>query len=156
MKLPLPLHKYDENGRVKPPLTLMLALVFLARSIVVFIASLSFREDGGLLLSLFYPDKYQFYLSLSSAIPALVLIFLIGFREKLWKGDKAKVFYLLPWLIGIVLCIDIILQFYIITKLHFVFSWPSAISLLVTMLIVWYLFLSASVKALFKDWPLKE
>ncbi|MDT0581746.1 MULTISPECIES: DUF2919 domain-containing protein [Alteromonadaceae] len=156
MKLPLPLHKYDENGRVKPPLMLMLSLVFLARSIVVFIASLSFREDGGLLLSLFYPDKYQFYLSLSSAIPALVLIFVIGFREKIWKAGKAKLFYVLPWFIGIVLCVDILLQLYIVTKLHFQFSWPSALSLLVTMLIVWYLFLSANVKVLIKDWPLKE
>jgi hypothetical protein len=156
MKLPLPLHKYDENGRVKPPLMLMLSLIFLARSMVVFIASLSFREDGGLLLSLFYPDKYQFYLSLSSAVPALFLIFLIGFREKLWQANRAKVFLILPWLIGIVLCIDILLQLYIITKLHFEFSWPSATSLLVTMLIVWYLFLSTSIKALFKDWPLKE
>lgn len=47
-------------------------------------------------------------------------------------------------------------QLYIVTKLHFQFSWPSALSLLVTMLILWYLFLSASVKALIKDWPLKE
>lgn len=156
MKLPLPLHKYDDNGRVKPPPMLMLSLLFFARSIVVFIASLSFREDGGLLLSLFYPDKYQFYLSLSSAVPALLVIFLIGFREKLWQADKARVFYALPWLIGFVLFIDTSLQLYIIAKLHFQFSWPSALSLLVTMLIIWYLFLSTSIKVLFRDWPLKE
>jgi hypothetical protein len=156
MKMVLPLHYYDENGRVKPPLFLMLSLVFLARSIVVFIASLSFREDGGLLLSVFYPDKYQFYLTLASAIPSVALLLFIGFRERIWKAQRSSLFIILPFALALILIYDLCVQLYIISQQHFVYSWPMASTLLITLVIIWYLMLSKTLRILIRDWRARD
>ncbi|WP_229333450.1 DUF2919 domain-containing protein [Glaciecola sp. MH2013] len=148
----LPLHCYDDNGRIKPPLLLMFALIFFARSVVVFIASLSFRQDGSLLLSIFYPDKYQFYLTLLGSLLSVSVLFLIGFREKIWKTGRARVFVALPVLLAIICAFDLGLQLYIIAQQGYLFSWPMATIFLITLLIIWYLLLSKHLREILRDW----
>jgi hypothetical protein len=154
MKLKLPLHKYDEAGRVKPPWLLFVCLCFMARGIVVFIASLSFRQDGGLLLSIFYPVKYQFYLSLLTAIPAILTLFFLGFRERIWKAGKGVVYIGLPILLSYLLLSDLFIQIYILRAQHFAFAWPTALSLLSVMLFCWYLLRSKHMRIMLADWRL--
>jgi hypothetical protein len=156
MKLKLPLHKYDEAGRVKPPWLLFLCLCFLARGIVVFIASLSFRQDGGLLLSLFYPLKYQFYLSLLTAIPAILILFFLGFRERVWKANKGSLYLVLPVVLGYLIISDLLIQIYILRAQYFAFAWPKALTLFSVLLFAWYLVTSKHMRIMLADWRLNS
>mgnify|MGYP000181844934 CR=1 FL=1 len=156
MKIRLPLHKYDEAGRVKPPWLLFLCLCFLARGIVVFIASLSFRQDGGLLLSLFYPLKHQFYLSLLTAIPAIMTLLFLGFRERVWKASLGKFYIGLPIVLGYLIISDIVIQLYILRAQYFAFAWPKALALFSVLLLAWYLVTSKHMRIMLADWRLNS
>lgn len=156
MKLKLPLHKYDEAGRVKPPWLLFLCLCFLARGIVVFIASLSFRQDGGLLLSIFYPLKYQFYLSLLTAIPAIMTLLFVGFRERIWNAGKGALYLAVPVLLAYLIASDLIIQLYILREQHFAFAWPTALTLFSVLLFAWYLISSKHMRIMLSDWQLNS
>jgi hypothetical protein len=147
MKMKLPLYKYDEAGRVKPPWLLFLCLCFLARGIVVFIASLSFRQDGGLLLSIFYPLKYQFYLSLFTALPAI---------ERVWKAHRGGFYAGLPLVIAYLIISDVIIQLYILRAQHFAFAWPTALTLFSVFLFAWYLVTSKHLRIMLADWRLNS
>ena len=46
MKLLLPLKYYDDAGRVKPAVALYFCIVFLSRSLLILIGSISVRENG--------------------------------------------------------------------------------------------------------------
>jgi hypothetical protein len=154
MKLKLPLHKYDDAGRVKPPWLLFLGLCFFARSILVFIASLSFRQDSSLLLSVFYPIKYQFYLSLFTAIPALLTLLFFGLRDRIWKANRGELYLSLAPLLAYLIISDLIIQIYILRGQHFEFAWPTALSLLFGILFGWYLLVSKHVRLMLADWRL--
>ncbi|MFT6330728.1 MAG: hypothetical protein ACJAYN_002674 [Bermanella sp.] len=156
MKMKLPLYKYDEAGRVKPPWLLFLCLCFLARGIVVFIASLSFRQDGGLLLSIFYPLKYQFYLSLLTALPAILTLLFLGFRERVWKADRGGFYAGLPVVIAYLVISDLIIQLYILRAQHFAFAWPTALTLFSAFLFAWYLVTSKHLRIMLADWRLNS
>lgn len=156
MRLKLPLHKYDDAGRVKPPWMLFLALCFFARGIVVFIASLSFRQDGGLLLGVFYPLKYQFYLSLLTAVPALITLVFFGFRERVWKANRAWLYVSLPTIFSYLVISDLAIQIYILRDQHFAFAWPTALTLISVLAIGWYLFVSKHMKTMLSDWRLNS
>lgn len=156
MKLKLPLHKYDDAGRVKPPWLLFLCLCFLARGIVVFIASLSFRQDGGLLLTIFYPLKYQFYLSLLTAVPALMTLLFLGFRERVWKADGGKFYVILPVLLAYLCVSDFVIQVYILRAQQFAFAWPTALTLFSVLLFTWYLLSSKHMRIMLSDWRLNS
>ncbi|MFT4732987.1 MAG: hypothetical protein ACI89W_002017 [Gammaproteobacteria bacterium] len=156
MKIKLPLHKYDEAGRVKPPWLLFLCLCFLARGIVVFIASLSFRQDGGLLLSIFYPLKYQFYLSLLTAIPAIMTLLFLGFRERVWKASLGNFYIGLPIVLGYLIISDVVIQLYILRAQYFAFAWPKALTLFSVLLLAWYLVTSKHMRIMLADWRLNS
>lgn len=156
MRLKLPLHHYDEAGRIKPPWLLFLCLCFLARGIVVFIASLSFRQDGGLLLSVFYPLKYQFYLSLLTAIPAFMTLFFLGFRERIWKAGNGGLYVALPVVLTYLITSDLIIQLYILRAQRFAFAWPTALTLFAVLLFAWYLLRSKHMRIMLADWRLNS
>ncbi len=156
MKLKLPLHKYDEAGRVKPPWLFFLCLCFMARGIVVFVASLSFRQDGGLLLSIFYPLKYQFYLSLLTAIPAIMTLLFVGFRERIWKAGKGALYLAVPAVLAYLIASDLIIQIYILRAQQFAFAWPTALTLFSVLLFAWYLISSKHMRIMLADWRLNS
>lgn len=73
-----PLQFYTQSGDLKPPTYFNLGLLFLARTWVLLIISVTSRETGNQLLSIFYPDKTHFYLGLASGLIAIILFFLAG------------------------------------------------------------------------------
>ena len=92
MKMLLPLEYYDDAGRVKPAVALYFCIVFLSRSLLILIGSVSVRENSEQLLALFYPEKQYLYISLAIAFPAFLALLLLGFREKIWLAEKLWMF----------------------------------------------------------------
>jgi len=152
MKILLPLKYYDEAGRVKPTAALYTCIAFLSRSLLILVGSVSVRENGEQLLALFYPDKQYLYISLAIAFPAFVTLLLLGFREKIWHADRCWMFsFIKPLLIFSVLA-DLALHTMLASIKHWQFSWVIAVTLLVDLLICYFLVKDKHTQLMLKDW----
>ncbi|MFC4699107.1 DUF2919 family protein [Glaciecola siphonariae] len=152
MPLKFPLHHYDEAGRLKPPLLLYAFLLFLCRGFLLLIISLSFREDSSRMMSLFFPNKWDFYLSLLPSIPALIILILFAQRSKIWLNERQSWFKVVPILFVIALVGDIAIQLNILSRLDFRFSLTHGLSILLALIGLIYAHKSRHVRELPIDW----
>lgn len=72
-----PVH-YDAHGRLRLPFLFWLVLLLQARTWVLFVIAGASREQGTVLLNLFYPDHDNFWLGLIPGIPAVLAFLLSG------------------------------------------------------------------------------
>ncbi|HFZ8995740.1 TPA: DUF2919 domain-containing protein [Citrobacter freundii] len=80
---------YDGEGRLRLPFLFWCVLLLQARTWVLFIIAGASREQGGALLTLFYPDHDNFWLGLLPGIPAVLAFLLSGRRSRfprLWRA----------------------------------------------------------------------
>ncbi len=152
----LPLHYYDAEGRIKPNRLMYLSLLFLIRGYLVFIASLSYRQDPSLILSLFYPDKGYFYFSLLLGLPALLIMGMVFWRHKLVEGRARVVFRPVRYMLLFSLAIDGVFHLLMAHQGHWQFSWVIALTLLLDMLFAAYWYRSRTLKLMLKDWQYKS
>ncbi|MFC3120637.1 DUF2919 domain-containing protein [Agaribacter flavus] len=157
MQLEFPLSHYDEGGRLKPPLFLYFVLLFFCRGIVIFVVALSVPNDSSRMMEIFYPEKYDFYLSLMSAVPAVLALVLLSRRYSIWQQSKQRLFSFLFALLVMASLIDLSLQIYIVNKLSYSFSISRALTLGGAVLALSYVLKSKHIRHLRKDWskPLK-
>ncbi|MGY0576379.1 MAG: DUF2919 domain-containing protein [Paraglaciecola chathamensis] len=156
MRLLLPLKYYDEAGRIKPANSFLWCLFFLCRPVWVFIASLTFRQDSGALLALFYPDNYYFYLSLGIAFPALLVVLLISFRAKLWNTRARLIFRAITPLVMLSLIMDIVFHVSMASKQHWEFSWLVALTLLLDSINLYWVKKNLHLRLMTRDWAKEE
>lgn len=152
MKLVVPLQHYDEAGRIKPPAMFWVILLYLARSYLVFVGSLSFRQDSSALLSLFYPRHEDLYLGLFVGLPAVLLFLLTGFRQKIWPSVFRRVFYLTHFFLFMALTMDLTFQLLASYQQQWRFAWVPAISILLSLVLMGYTYRSQHIREMFKDW----
>lgn len=151
-KLALPLNHYDENGRIKPPVTFWFCALFLARSYFIFVASLSFRQDTESLLNVFYPNHNELYIGLTIGLGAVLALLLVAFREKWWNSRWDKLRFFIKPLLLIVICLDFSYQLKIAFDNHWMFLWPVAIFSLVDLVLFYWVIKSRHFRLMIKDW----
>lgn len=156
MPLKFPLHHYDEAGRLKPPLMLYVFLLFLCRGFLLLVISLSFREDSSRMMSLFFPNKWDFYWSLLPAVPAIMILGLFSQRTKIWAAQRQSLFKIIPLLFVIALLSDIAVQIGILSRMHFQFSFTHGISIVLAMVALAYASKSKHMRDLPWDWSRKD
>ncbi|SHH28316.1 DUF2919 family protein [Ferrimonas marina] len=136
----IPFHRLNDQGWARPSLWLYIAMAFLARTWLLFVAAAASRQHGSELLALFYPQTETFYLGLALGLPALTLLALQAFRARhSWVGGLWRHGYpllLLTWVL------DLLLQLYTLYLHHGLFQWGSAAMLMLTLWIGWYLLAS--------------
>ncbi|MEM0911118.1 MAG: DUF2919 domain-containing protein [Pseudomonadota bacterium] len=147
-----PLEKYDESGRLKPPLFFYVGLVFLCRSVLLLIVALSLRGQSDQVMAVFYPSQREFYLSLSTAIVAAYLLFIVSRRNSLWLSQRNLHFKLLKPMSFIAVITDIALQLYILSLHQFAFSVNKVITLTFAFVFLAYLMTNPLMKTLVSDW----
>ena len=155
MKLLLPLKHYDEQGRVKPLASFIFCLAFLCRGYIVFILSMSYRQDSSFILRLFYPQPGDFYLSLLVGLPALLIVGLVIYRDKLWQADKLHWFACIKPLLLLSLLADSGLHFWVGHQSHWAFNWILALSLLAEAGWLFYISRSRYIAVMLADWSKK-
>ncbi|WP_088328914.1 DUF2919 family protein [Lacimicrobium sp. SS2-24] len=148
----LPLKYYDAQGRIQPNRLLYLSLLFLMRGYLVFIASLSYRQDPSLILSLFYPDKGYFYFSLLLGLPALIIIGMVFWRHKLFDTRARRLFSAVRVLVILSLVVDAAFHVLMAHHGHWQFSWLIALTLLLDLLFVLYWYRSQTLRLMLRDW----
>ncbi|GGD54357.1 DUF2919 family protein [Lacimicrobium alkaliphilum] len=148
----LPLKHYDEQGRIKPNSFMYLSLLFLIRVYLVSVASISYRQDTSLILSLFYPDKGYFYFSLSLGLPALLIMGMVFWRHKLFETHARVLFKPVRLVLLLSLSVDAGFHLLMAHQGHWAFSWVIAVTLLLDMLFALYWYRSRTLKLMLKDW----
>ncbi|MGB1297009.1 MAG: DUF2919 family protein [Psychrobium sp.] len=76
-----PFRDYDKHGCIKLPLLLYVALAYLLKGYVIWIVSLSYRENPATLLNVFYPSRSDFYHALIIAFPAVFCAIVFSIRR---------------------------------------------------------------------------
>ncbi|WP_416308014.1 DUF2919 family protein [Neptunicella sp. SCSIO 80796] len=150
----LPLKHYDQQGRVKPLASFLFCLLYLARGYVVFVISMSYRADTGLLLGLFYPQKYDFYASLLLGIPAILLALVMIYRDKLWERHYLFAFKWIKPLLLITLLADFLLHLQQGYNQGWQFSWILAATFIVDISLIYYFIRSRYFSAMIRDWAI--
>ena len=151
-RLLLDLKHYDEGGRVKPGAAVLWLLVFLCRSLWVFIIALSIGPDGDTLLRLFYPKDAYLYVGMLIGLPALAGYLIIAFREKLAKHAQLWPFYLIRYLLLSSCLLDLFYQCYLANRYHWQFSWPIAVFIVLNIWVAFFVFRDRHLRVLIADW----
>lgn len=148
--LPLPLHCYDEAGRVKPPLWMHWCFFWGARSLLLLVAVLLIGPRGEAVPALFYASNSQWILHCSLGLVYLALWLLMGRREWFWQ----KSFHL-NWmksaLIGL-FTIDLVAQTYWIAMSIGEFRGLKGAELLISLLCCFCVLRSSHLKLMMVDW----
>jgi len=86
----LPLSAFNEEGWLKPPLLIYINLIFMAKGLLIFIASLASLGQGDQILALMYPEKSTLYIAIAlSIIPLATLVsFTLGELQDRLKWKK--------------------------------------------------------------------
>jgi len=74
----IPLHHFDENGWLKPPLVLYLTLLFLSKGLIIAILSLASMRTGAEILSFFYPKMEGLFIAIGYSLLPAITIFLLS------------------------------------------------------------------------------
>ncbi|MDN4500957.1 DUF2919 family protein [Alteromonadaceae bacterium BrNp21-10] len=155
MKLLLPLKHYDEQGRVKPLVSIICCLAFLCRGYILFILSMSYRQDSTFLLRLFYPQTHDFYASLAVGLPAFIIVALVVYRDKIWRAERLYYFKLIWPLLLLSLVADGALHLLMAQQSHWAFSWVIAGTLLIDASWLFYVSRSRYLDVMLGDWVKK-
>lgn len=108
---------------MRPSISLWLCSIYLAKTYLIFIASLTYRENSEGLLALFYPVKQDLYIGMLIGITGLFIFILCGFREKVWKTGKAYLFSAIKFSLLLGLLSDMIFNLYLAQQQYWLFSW---------------------------------
>lgn len=149
-KLKLPLHCYDEAGRITPSVWFMLVLFWGARAILVLGSAIILGENGEAITSMIFPLAYYFKLHLALGVGYLSLWLVTGRREWFWKNG-----YSLHWikaLLFFLVMIDIGLQCVALADSIRKFNAIAEGMVLITFFALMYLMNSKRTRLMFKDW----
>lgn len=152
MKLLLPLKHYDDAGRVKPPLGAYLCGLFLCRSIIVLVAALSSSQYSNELLNVVYPQKILLYANIVLALPVLASLGIIGFREKIWAKGACWLFLLIKPCLLVTALGELLFYLSLANYHHWEFSWIIALTILLSILCLYYLIKDKHLIYMLKDW----
>ena len=153
-KLPLPLHCYNEAGRVLPSTWFNLIFLWGARALIVLAASMMLGPRGESIPKLFFPIHWQHWAHIGLGILYIALWLLVGRREWLW--DKLhSLRWLKPAILTLLFC-DLVVQCMAIATTQGAFSLLKGLMLLITCFLAGYVLRSKRTRIMFKDWSALE
>jgi hypothetical protein len=151
-KLLLPLHHYDESGRVKPASSHYWLSFYLSRSLLIALLALSDRQHSSELLRLIYPQQQYLYWGIGVGLPAVLGLLILTFREKLTTHRCFRLFTWLKPSFTLAAILDICLHLYLAKQHLWQFSWVIALSLLFDLLSLLYILRDKHLSLFVRDW----
>ncbi|GAA6183155.1 MULTISPECIES: DUF2919 domain-containing protein [Alteromonadaceae] len=151
-KLLLPLSQYDEAGRIRPPRFFWWCCLFLAKSYVIFILSLSNFRDADGLLEIFYPQKNELFIGFGIGGGALLAIIIVAYREKWWDTKWQFIRRLIKPCLILTVTLDLLHQIQISLSQHWQFSWAVATLFLFDLVVLYWIFKSRHLRYMIADW----
>ena len=152
----LPLHCYDEAGRVKPPVWLYWMLILLCSDwLALVFALLTFGKTSDL-LALLYPERGVLGVRLLATLPFVCTLLLLGNRERLWKRQWIEWRKLILPLLVSGIAASVWAQVNTMQQDHWAFHWTPALFLAGNFVLVITLMKSLHVSTMLADWRYRE
>ncbi|MFC3095478.1 DUF2919 family protein [Alteromonas sediminis] len=148
--LPLPLNRYDEAGRVLPPLWLHWALFWGARALILLAATIMLGPSGENIPLIVYPSQSQWLISIGLGVIYLLIWLGIGRREWFWQRN-----YSVAWVKPVILMLlitDVALQVAFIAYEQGRFSLLKGAFLLLTLTALVCVVRSKHLAIMMRDW----
>ena len=150
--LQLPLHHYDEGGKVKPPRLLWWILLYLAKSLVVVAFALTPGVEATKLLNALYPKQINLALGLFQSAIVAFIWGICAFREKWMANHHFFLFKLVLPLLYIVLMMDLTFTVLLVYQENWSFHWGLASSLVVAIWSLIWVSSSKHLRIMITDW----
>lgn len=142
----------DEKGHIKPPIYLYGMLIFIARGWCIWIASLTQGSDRAALVTLLYPQKADFILSLVAGFGAVLIYFLVIAERKRSPQWLRPLFCQIKWFLLGLLLIDGGLLLSRVMNAHYLYSWSIGLDALFLFWCTLYVFKSKRLSYYLSDW----
>lgn len=139
----LPLHRYDNEGRVKPPVIYYWVIAYLMRGFIIVLGASGMGVDTKAVLGAFYPSHTQLYAHLLIGIPAIYCFFILSYRKQFY--DNEKIFWLntvKPVLMAGLL-LDLGFNIFLACSMEWVFSFSLGGTFLLNIAIMYSIFKSS-------------
>lgn len=149
-KLLLPLHCYDESGRVIPSFWFNVVFFWGAKGLLIFVASIALGKDGELIRHLLYSRSNEYSIHLMIGLLFIILWLLVGRRAWFWSKSLS-----LKWLkpaVYLAVLIDITFQITVITYSKGILSYQAGMCLMISLFLLAYLVRSKRSNIMFRDW----
>jgi len=150
--LALPLHCYDEAGRIKPPLWFYWGLVIAVADWLVLVFALTMRAQTERILAIIYPVKAAFGVSLLVTIPFIIVLILLSQRERLWKQSWTRWRLMLIPITLLGLAANVMIFAWQIVEVHGRFELVPALRLLYLIAGAWIVLKSKHLRLMIADW----
>ena len=111
----IPISSFNEEGWLKPPMSVHFNLAILAKGLLIFIMSLASIGKSEQLLEIFFPDKSKLYIAIAMSIPPLVALVLLTLGE---VQDYLKTKKILFSICFVQIVIEILLLVYFIINAY--------------------------------------
>ena len=149
-----PFSAYDKYLSLKPDLNMWLMFAFLLRPYVIFLLSITNRQDKMGLINLIYFDRFVMILAAIAAIPAVLVMYAFA-KRKPEASDKVRWIWCRSGgflLASVLLNLLIVLVPALMGLLHElgIIIW---VELGISVLIIYYLFSNERVRDTFADFP---
>ena len=148
----LPLHCYDEAGRVKPPRLLWWCCGFLAKSLLIYVVALTVQGESRQFLDLFYANRQQFLLGLALSILPFFVVLLVSFRERWFNGRVSSLAHIIRPMLVLAVLLDITHLVFEAHHTKWQFSWSIALFILINGFWLYWLVTSTHLKLMEQDW----
>ncbi|MCL1123244.1 DUF2919 domain-containing protein [Shewanella surugensis] len=142
----------DEKGHIKPPIYLYGMLIFIARGWCIWIASLTQASDRAGLVTLIYPQKADFIMSLIAGLGAVLIYFLVIAERKRKPEWLRGLFCQIKVLLLGLLILDGGLLIARVMSAHYLYSWSIGLDGLFLFWSGLYLFKSKRLSHYLSDW----
>ena len=150
--LPLPLHCYDESGRVKPPKWLYWFILLGCRDVFLVLMSVVFPEQTDVLLGLLYRDGVEMLEKIAFALPFIVALLLLSYHHALLSKQWVAWLRLFKPLLLLGFCLSLVDLVMLSAKSHGHFSAYVGVSILFNVMGVVCLFRSRHIRVMLRDW----
>ena len=150
--LAFPLKYYDEEGRLLPPLLLLICCLYLCRGWLLF--ALSFIDSGQLLfiIQMIQPSRMLLLSSLVIGGMSLLIILCVAYRQFLRAGVKRYWVVLMRPIVVFLLLTDLALLVDYGSQIHWRFDGAIASQLLLTLYFLLWSVRSRHLSAIQKNW----
>lgn len=143
---------FDFDGKVKIPVGFYLGLVYLLRGYVIWVISLSYRDDPALLLSLIYPSQSLFLFTLYTGLPAIITFTFFALKKQRDKSWYKSIWSRQKWLLILTLIVDVIAQVMSFVKHTTDIEMGQTLLLFIGFYMTWYWIKSAKLNRFFNNW----
>ncbi len=131
-----PLHRFDNNGRLKPPAIVYWVSFYLLRGFFVVIAANGLGANTKAILGALYPNITMLYAHLIVSIPAIYCLALLSYRTQIYDNNREWLLKTIKPTLLVGILLDFTFHLYLAHLQHWQFSWNVGLGIVLSLTFV--------------------